>query len=239
MSVEGQELSPRVDSMKYFRICEAYELETSWQLVDAHHHTCAKFVVPSPTLSQISQKSQRTMNKICRFLNIFYTKIVIAPVLNDTLNLLKESLISTYLTSTSLLLIKRHDQFFVLNRIWTERKVHILQNLASTTHMTKGLKLQKMKTDFKKKKVHKCHPLPTLQVVILSLKNWGFSILLQPRKIKSLVLHLGQPSRSPSRLLIPMYFRRKTKFKDTEIFIFYCESLTTEIKLIICTNIRL
>ena len=160
MSVEGQELSPRVDSMKYFRICEAYELETSWQLVDAHHHTCAKFAVPSPTLSQISQKSQRTMNKICRFLNIFYTKIVIAPVLNDTLNLLKESLISTYLTSTSLLLIKRHDQFFVLNWIWTERKVHILQNLASTTHMTKGLKLQKMKTDFKKKKVHKCHPLP-------------------------------------------------------------------------------
>ena len=51
----------------------------------------------------------------------------------------------------SLLFIERHEQFFVLKRIWTEMKVHIFQNIASTTHITKGLRLQKMKTDVKKK----------------------------------------------------------------------------------------
>ena len=88
-------------------------------------------------------KNQRTVAKICRFLNIFYTKLVIALLLADTLNLLKESSISTYLTSTSLLFIERHDKFFVLNQIWIERKVHIFQNIVSTTHITKGIRLSK------------------------------------------------------------------------------------------------
>ena len=81
-----------------------------------------------------------------------------------TKNLSKESLISTYLTSTSSLFIKRHDQFFILNWIPTERKIHIFQNIAFTIHITRGFRLQKMKTDFKKKKVPKCpamcQPLP-------------------------------------------------------------------------------
>ena len=173
--------------MKYFKICEGYELKSSWLLVDTHHHTCAKFAVFSPTLSQISQKKQSTVTKICRFLNIFYTKIVVAPVLDDTLNLLKESLISTYLISTSLLFIEHHDQFLVLNQIWTERKVHIFQNIAFTTPITKGLRLQKMNIDVRKKKEHKCpagcQPLP---------QKLGFFIPLEHRKTKSLVLRLGQ-----------------------------------------------
>ena len=173
--------------MKYFKICEGYELKSSWLLVGTHHHTCPKCAAFSPTLSQISLKNQRTVTKICRFLNIFYNKIVIAPVLDDTLNLLKESLISTYLISTSLLFIEHHDQFLVLNQIWTERKVHIFQNIASTTPITKGLRLQKMSIDVRKKKVHKCpagcQPFP---------QKLGFSISLQSRKIKSLVLRLGQ-----------------------------------------------
>ena len=48
MSVEGRELllpppfTPfPVGSIKYFKICKGYELETSWLLVDTHHHTCA------------------------------------------------------------------------------------------------------------------------------------------------------------------------------------------------------
>ena len=119
------------------------------------------------------------MTKICRFLNTFQTKIVIAPVLDDTLNLSKESLISRCLTSTSLLFIKRHDQFFILNRILTERKIHIFQNIASTTHITKGFRLQKMKTDFKKKK------LPLFPAWCQSLpEKLRFSLLLQPRKTK-------------------------------------------------------
>ena len=122
-----------------------------------------------------------------KILNIFYAKIVIAPALDDTQNFLKESLISTYLTSTSLLFIERHDQFLVLNRIWTEIKVPIFQNVASTTHITKRLRLQKMKTDVKKKKIPKCpaerQSLP---------QKLGFSIPLQPRKIKSLILRFGQ-----------------------------------------------
>ena len=182
--------------MKYFKICGGYELKSSWLLVGTHHHTCTKFAVFSPTLSQISQKKQRTVTKICRFLIIFYTKIVIAPVLDDTLNLLRESLISTYLTSKSLLFIEHHDQFLVLSQIWTERKVHIFQNIASTIPITKGLRLQKMNIDVRKKKVHKCpagcQPLP---------EKLGFSIPLQPRKIKSLVLRLGQLPPSPTLLL--------------------------------------
>ena len=122
-----------------------------------------------------------------KILNIFYAKIVIAPALDDTQNFLKESLISTYLTSTSLLFIERHDQFLVLNRIWTEIKVPIFQNVASTTHITKRLRLQKMKTDFKKKRIPKCpagrQSLP---------QKLGFSIRLQPRKIKSLILRFSQ-----------------------------------------------
>ena len=109
-----------------------------------------------------------------KILNIFYAKIVIAPALDDTQNFLKESLISTYLTSTSLLFIERHDQFFVLNR----------------------LRLQKMKTDVKKKKIPKCpggcQSLP---------QKLGFSIPLQPRKIKSLILRFGQPPFPVSSLL--------------------------------------
>ena len=88
---------------------------------------------------------------MAKILNIFYAKTVITPALDDTQNFLKENLISTSLTSKSLLFIERHDQFFVLNEIWTEMKVHIFQNIASTTHITKGLRLQKMKTDVKKK----------------------------------------------------------------------------------------
>ena len=34
--------------------------------------------------------------------------------------------------------------------------IRIVQNIASTTHITKGLRLQKMKTDVKKKKIPKC-----------------------------------------------------------------------------------
>ena len=122
-----------------------------------------------------------------KILNIFYAKIVIAPALDDTQNFLKESLISTYLTSTSLLFIERHDQFLVLNRIWTEIKVPIFQNVASTTHITKRLRLQKMKTDVKKKKIPKC-PVGCQSPP----RKLGFFIPLQPRKIKSLILRFGQ-----------------------------------------------
>ena len=129
---------------------------------------------------------------VTKILNIFYAKTVITPVLDDTQNFLKESLISTYLTSTSLLFIERHDQFFVLNRIWTEMKVHIFQNIASITNITKGLRLQKMKTDVKKKKIPKCpagcQSLP---------QKLGFSIPLQPRKIKSLILRLANAPLPP------------------------------------------
>ena len=120
------------------------------------------------------------MTKICRFLNIFYTKIVIAPVLHDTLNLIKESLISTYLTSASLLFIEHHDQFLVLNQIWTERKAHIFQNIASTTPITKGLRLQKMNIDVRKKKY-----ISVLQGASPSLKNWGSLFLYSPEKLKA------------------------------------------------------
>ena len=37
----------------------------------------------------------------------------------------------------------RHDQFFVLSQIWTEMKDHILQNIAFSTHITKGLGYRK------------------------------------------------------------------------------------------------
>ena len=124
-----------------------------------------------------------------KILNIFYAKTVIAPVLDEKQNFLKESLISTYLTSTPLLFIERHDQFFVLNRIWTEMKVHIFQNITSTTNITKGLKLQKMKTDVKKKKIAKC---PTgCQSLPQKLR---FFIPLQPMKIKSLILCFARRS---------------------------------------------
>ena len=78
-----------------------------------------------------------------KVLNIFYEKIVNAPALDDTQNFLKESLVSTYLTLTSLLFMDRHDQFFVLSQIWTEMKDHILQNIAFSTHITKGLGYRK------------------------------------------------------------------------------------------------
>ena len=56
MSVEGQEFPP-VGSMKYFKICEGYELNFM-VIADTHHHTCAKFAVFSLTLSQISHKTR-------------------------------------------------------------------------------------------------------------------------------------------------------------------------------------
>ena len=107
-------------------------------------------------------------------------------------------------TSTSLLFIERHDQFFVLNRIWTEVKVHIFQNIASTTHITKGLRLQKMKTGVKKKKMPKC--LAGCQPLHQKL---GFSIPLQLRKIKNLILRFGQrplPQPQPTLLKNVSYF---------------------------------
>ena len=129
-----------------------------------------------------------------KILNIFYAKIVIAPGLDDTQKFLKESLILTYLTSTSILFIERHNQFFVLNRIWTEIKVHIFQNIASATHITKGLRLQKMKTDVKKKKIPKC-PARCQSFY----QKLGFFIALQPRKSKSLILRFGQRLHPPPK----------------------------------------
>ena len=116
-----------------------------------------------------------------KILNIFYAKIVIASALDDTQNFLKESLISTYLTLTSLLFIERHDQFLVLNRIWTEIKVPIFQNVASTTHITKRLRLQKMKTDFKKKRIPKC-PAGRQS---LPQKLGLFGVVYSPEKLKA------------------------------------------------------
>ena len=113
-----------------------------------------------------------------KILNIFYAKIVIAPVLDDTQNFLKESLISTYLTSTSLLFIEHHDQFFVLKSIWTEMKVQISQNIASTTHITKGL--TENENTSKRKRY-----LSALQGASPSLKNWGSPFLYSPEKLKA------------------------------------------------------
>ena len=111
MSVEGREFPP-VGSMKYFKICEGYELKPMAFSRHISSHLC-KICSFQPNSVPNITKNQRTVTKIFRFLNIFHTKIVIAQVLDDTLNLLKESLISTYLTSTSLLFIERHHQFFV------------------------------------------------------------------------------------------------------------------------------
>ena len=58
---------PPVGSMKYFKIFERYELKTSWLLVDTHHHTCAKFVVFIPNLSQILQKTRGQWPKFVDF----------------------------------------------------------------------------------------------------------------------------------------------------------------------------
>ena len=131
---------------------------------------CLKYHKKPEGSDQYLQISENILNKnyngpsTVRHTKLTKRKIVMALVLCDTLNLSKESLISTYLTSTSLLFIKHHDQSFVLNWVRTERKVHIFQNIASTTHSTKRLRLQKMKTDFKKKKLPKCpagcQPLP-------------------------------------------------------------------------------
>ena len=114
---------------------------------------------------------------------------MIAQVLDDTLNLSKEKLISMYLISTSLWFIKRRDRFFVLNWIWTERKVPIFQSIASATHSTKGFRFQKMKRDFKKKKC-----LKALLDVSSSLKIEILPSFAVQKNEKNLVLRLGQPS---------------------------------------------
>ena len=134
-----------------------------------------------------------------KILNIFYAKIVIAPVLDDTQNFLKESLISTYLTSTSLLFIERHDQFFVLKSIWTEMKVQISQNIASTTHITKGL--TENENTSKRKRY-----LSALQGASPSLKNWGSPFLYSPEKLKassSVLISATPPFPSSSSLCTP------------------------------------
>ena len=58
--------------------------------------------------------------------------------------------------------------------------VPIFQNIASPTHITKDLRLQKMKTDVKKKKI-----LNALQGARLSLKNWGSPFFYSPEKLKA------------------------------------------------------
>ena len=130
----------------------------------------------------------------------------------------------------SLLFNKRHDQFLVLNRIWIGRKVRIFQNIASTTCIIKGVRLQKKKTDFKKKKVPKCRagcqPLP---------EKLRFSLPLQPRKMKkSLVLRLGHPpwkmSYVVTRLLASLSVRiidEKQSLKISKLLLLYCKPLTS------------
>ena len=78
MSVEGRELFSRggpVGSIKYFKICKRYEVETSWLLVDTDHHTCAKFTVLSPILSQISQKTRGQWPIFADFWKYFKQKL--------------------------------------------------------------------------------------------------------------------------------------------------------------------
>ena len=114
---------------------------------------------------------------------------------------------------------------FCFEPVWTEMKVHIFQNIASTNHISKGLKLQKMKTDVRKKKIPKC--LTGCQSLPQKL---GFSIPLQPIKIKSLILCFGRrppahtllPKNSYvlaplSCLLVPTYSRQKANLKHTKI----------------------
>ena len=87
---------------------------------------------------------------------------------------------------TSWLLVDTHHHtcakfaVFSPTLIKPEVKIYIFQNITFTTHITKGLRLQKMKTGVKKKKIPKCpagcQSLP---------QKSGFSIPLQLRKIKS------------------------------------------------------